>query len=47
MQNVISNTANNKSVGPNNVPNFLSKQFKEELSIPLSLITSMFFKGAL
>ena len=44
IQNIISNTANNKAVGPNSVPNFLLKQFKEELSIPLSLIINMSFK---
>ena len=44
IQNIISNTANNKAVGPNSVPNFLLKQFKEELSIPLSLIINASFK---
>ena len=44
IQNITSNTANNKAVGPNSVPNFLLKQFKEELSIPLSLIINMSFK---
>ena len=44
IQNIISNTANNKAIGPNSVPNFLLKQFKEELSVPLSLIINMSFK---
>ena len=44
IQNIISNTANNKAVGRNSVPNFLLKQFKEELSIPFSLIINMSFK---
>ena len=44
IQNIISNTANNKAVGPNSVPNFLLKQFKEELSIPYPLIINMSFK---
>ena len=44
IQNIISNTTINKAVGPNSVPIFLLKQFKEELSIPLSLIVNMSFK---
>ena len=44
MQNIISNTANNKAVGSNSVSNFLLKQFKEELPITLSLIINMSFK---
>ena len=47
IQNIISNTANNKAVGPSSVPNFLLKQFKEELSIPLSLIINMSFKNSI
>ena len=47
IQNIISNTANNKAVGPSSVPNFLLKQFKEELSIPLSLIINMSFKTSI
>ena len=44
IQNIISNTTINKAVGPNSVPIFLLKQFKEELSISLSLIVNMSFK---
>ena len=37
-QKIISNTANNKAVGPYRVPISLLKQFKEEQSTPLLLI---------
>ena len=40
-QKIISNTANNKAVGPYRVPISLLKQFKEEQSTPLLLIINV------
>ena len=44
IQDIISNFKSNKGSGPNSIPSFILKNFKKELSVPLSILFNMSFK---
>ena len=43
MNNIIVSLTIRKATGPNSIPNFVLKEFKEELKKPLNIITNVFY----